>query len=272
LEKEYGNLQCEANGQLNELHADKNNVNAHLQKLVRERTLIDSTIEDLRASNGLLRNEREKSKSDVNMIRSQLEHERGDRKNEKTRGTYVIQKLNHNLRELKQKCLELERKGGNEVLFREMFEKKTKELTNLQTEFAASMQGATENLQSQIEVLKAALLRKAEELQRLKYEHGDTIELEPIGITFQKGEDGTITVVEQPGLSKEGELKQIVNDMINQLQKVKDDNERLKGLLRQSEDKCDCLQNCYGENIRLERQIQNYREEVDAVIRQTLNG
>ena len=44
------------------------------------------------------------------------------------------------------------------------------------------MKCSTENLHAQIEALKAALLRKAEELQRLKYEHGDTIELEPIGI------------------------------------------------------------------------------------------
>ena len=51
----------------------------------RERAHLDTTIADLKASNGLLRHEREKSKSDLATVRSQLDESQSERKNEKVK-------------------------------------------------------------------------------------------------------------------------------------------------------------------------------------------
>merc|ERR1719334_2611220 len=276
LEKELGQLRCEANGQIINLHADKNKVNHEYQKLTRERAHLDSTIADLKASNGLLRHEREKTKSDLHTVRQQLDQAYNDRKNEKIRTTVVVTKLGEEIKSLKLRLVDYQSKAGNEDLLRQMLEKKNKELANLQATtdeklslLASSMKGSTENLHAQIEALKAALLRKAEELQRLKFEHGNTIELEPIGISFQKQDDGTVKVVEGPGVSREGELKGVINDLMKQLERLRADNKRLKEMLKSTEDECDCLQNCFKENTRLEGDVEKYRRIIQEMMAQS---
>ena len=53
----------------------------------RERAHLDSTIADLKASNGLLRHEREASKSDYAIVRSKLDEATAERKDERVRRT-----------------------------------------------------------------------------------------------------------------------------------------------------------------------------------------
>jgi len=276
LEKELGQLRCEANGQLVNLQSDKNKIHVEYLKLTRERTHLDTTIADLKASNGLLRHERESSKSDLATVRSQLDESQSERKNEKIRSTTIISKLGEEIKSTKKKLVELESKSGNEDLLKGLLEKKNKEVAQLQAAtdeklalLTASMKRSTESLHAQIEALKGALLRKAEELQRLKFEHGDTIELEPIGISFQPQDDGTIKVVEGPGVSREADLKNVINEMMKQLDRVRGDNKRLKELLKSTEDECDCLQNCYKENLRLEQEVDKYRSLIQEMMSQS---
>jgi len=276
LEKELGQLRCEANCQIINLNTDKNKVNSEYQRLTRERVHLDTVIADLKASNGLLRHEREASKSDLATLRAKLDEVTAEKKDEKIRSNVVVTRLGEELKSLKKKLLVLESKSGNEDLLKQMLEKKGKELAQLQSQteeklslLTSSMKCSTENLHAQIEALKAALLRKAEELQRLKYEHGDTIELEPIGISFQKQVDGTVKVVEGPGVSREAELKNVINEMTKQLEVVRKDNKRLKDLLKSTEDECDCLQNCFKENTRLEKDVEKYRKIIQEIMSQS---
>jgi len=276
LEKELGQLRCEANCQIINLNKDKNKINAEYQKLTRERLHLDTTIADLKASNGLLRHEREASKSDLATLRSRLDEAVAQRKDEKIRSNVVVTKLAEELKALKKKLVDLESKSGNEDLLKKMLENKGKELAQLQSQtdeklslLTSSMKCSTENLHAQIEALKAALLRKAEELQRLKFEHGDTIELEPIGISFHKQKDGSIKVIEGPGVSREAELKNVINEMTKQLEAVRKDNKRLKDLLKSTEDECDCLQNCFKENTVLEKHLEYYRKIIQEMMSQS---
>ena len=81
-------LRCQANGQINELHKDKNNVNAELHRATRELAQAKSTVTDLRAANAMLKNELTVTKRDTKDLRLKLEEEQ-----EKAKGAA----LNHQL-------------------------------------------------------------------------------------------------------------------------------------------------------------------------------
>ena len=76
-------------------------------------------------------------------------------------------------------------------------------------------------------------------------------------------------IVEGPGVSREAELKEVINDMSEQLKRVRGDNKRLKEVLKNTEDECDCLQNCYKENTRLEEDLEKYRRIIKEMMSQS---
>ena len=75
LNRELDQLRCQANGQINELHQDKNNVNEELHRATREVTQAKSAVADLRAANAMLKNELTVTKRDTKDLRLKLEEE-----------------------------------------------------------------------------------------------------------------------------------------------------------------------------------------------------
>merc|ERR1719414_1093532 len=75
LNRELDQLRCQANGQINELHQDKNNVNEELHRATQELTQAKSAVADLRAANAMLKNELTVTKRDTKDLRLKLEEE-----------------------------------------------------------------------------------------------------------------------------------------------------------------------------------------------------
>merc|ERR1712142_543060 len=82
-------------------------------------------------------------------------------------------------------------------------------------ECTGSMIHSTEELHGQIELLKGALLKKAEELQTLKEIHqkcpgAGPVNLQPIGVRL--GPDGKFTAIPQPQQEQQQQQQQQVSD------------------------------------------------------------
>ena len=76
ISSELGHLRCQANNQINDLHKDKNNVNAELHRVERELAQIKLTDADLRAANGILKQELNVTKRDTTELRTALDAEK----------------------------------------------------------------------------------------------------------------------------------------------------------------------------------------------------
>merc|ERR1719228_888060 len=107
---------------------------------------------------------------------------------------------------------------------------------------------STEELHGQIELLKGALLKKAEELQTLKEIHqkcpgAGPVNLQPIGVRL--GPDGKFTAIPEPQQEQEqqqqrqisgdgdksytqSEMDQVIDMLEAKLTSMQSDNERLK--------------------------------------------
>ena len=103
-------LKCQANAQINDLHRDKNNVNAELHGVTRELAQIKLTDADLRAANGILKQEMGVMKRDTTDLRSALGEEKKLRAEENFKHKLTVDQMRDLLTRARQEIVALKAK------------------------------------------------------------------------------------------------------------------------------------------------------------------